>query len=371
MPKRRNRDIKPYTLKDGTKKYRFKLYLGSKGHGKNRQKIELSRSGFKSYAEAEAVYKKLQAQSPDDYIKPKQYTLDEIWKKWLEVYKLDVRESTLNKTIECYSNHLKNQFGNEYIDQITTEEITDYFVELSKKMIKYKTVFGLLKRLLEYAIDLQLLEVNPARPHLLPKKSQVKHRDTKHNFYDAQQMKDFLAAAKEYDERAYVYFKLLATTGMRRGEALALTWKDIDYEHSVIRINKTLTLGLESKQILQKPKTGKDRFINLPEDTASDLKSYHKDLYTNLFHKKDGGYLKLTKPDKWRRAIYKANPDLKQITIHGFRHSYSTIMNAAGANPKAIQAQLGHAHLDMTMNVYTHVTNQEMRELNDLTNTIF
>ena len=164
MPRRKNTAIKSYKLKSGKKKYMFKLYLGMKG-GK---KVETTRRGFDSYEEANAVYKKMAAEDAQDFVKEKQITFDQLYNKWLSFYRKDVKPSTLWKTETLYKVHLKDQFGDQYIDQITTAEIADYFLELSTKFVNYKMPFWYMRRIFEYAIDINLLNRNPARASLLP-----------------------------------------------------------------------------------------------------------------------------------------------------------------------------------------------------------
>ncbi|MCT0196505.1 site-specific integrase [Lactobacillus helveticus] len=353
MPKHKNTNIKPYKLKNGQKRYWFRIYLGMKG-GK---KVETSRRGFKSYDEADAVYKQLAAEDAQDYIKQKQITFDELYHKWLPFYSQNVKESTLWKTETLYKNHLKDQFGDQYIDQITTAEIADYFLDLSAKLVKYKMVFWYMRRILEHAIDINLLSRNPARASLLPKKTSVKkRRDVAHNFYTADQLHQFLDTAKEYNERTYIYFSILATTGMRKSEVLALKWSDIEFNKQRIYVQRTTAYGENGAYITQLPKGNKKRYVPLDDKLAHELKHYRRDLSDKLFHTAKKDYLRQSKPDQWLAAIYAKDPDLKKITIHGLRHTFATLLNQAGVNPKDVQAILGHSTLDLTLDVYTHST---------------
>lgn len=82
-----------------------------------------------------------------------------------------------------------------------------------------------------------------------------------------------------------------------------------------------------------------------------------------LFHTMQGNYLTLSKPDQWRHAIYKANPDLKQITIHGFRHTFATLLiSETNVKPKTVQMLMGHETIEMTMDIYTHLTTQNKKD---------
>lgn len=355
MPKRKNTAIKSYKLKNGKRKYMFRIYLGMKGT----KKVETTRRGFDSYEEADTAYKKMAAEDAQDFIKEKQITFDELYKKWLPFYSRNVKESTLWKTETMYKVHLKDKFGSQYIDQITTAEIADYFLELSTEYVNYKVLFWYMRRIFEYAIDINLLNRNPARASLLPKKATVeKRRDIAHNFYTADEIHQFLDAAKQYNERAYIYFSILASTGMRKCEGLGLEWQDIEFDKQRIYIQRTTAYGKDNKYITQLPKGNKKRYVPLDDRLAAQLKHYRSDLSDKLFHTADNNFLRPSKPDQWRRAIYKIDPDLKQITIHGLRHTFSTLLNQSGINPKDVASILGHTKVDLTLDVYTHSTKE-------------
>lgn len=370
MPRRKkNTHIKEYKLKSGAVRYKFKAYLGMQGN----RKIELTRQGFKSFAEADAAYNKVMAEDAETYVRPQQIKLNEVYDDWFEIYKTDVKESTSAKCDEAWKNHIKPEFGDKYVDKITGKQISSYFIKLSKQIVKYKLIFYYLRRMLEYCVDLGYLESNPARSSLLPKKTSKKGRDTSRNFYETpEEVKEFLETAKQLNERTYIYFSILATTGLRKGEALALTWEDIDFDNRIIHVNKTLATGINNKYIIQKPKTKKSlRDVPLSNDLALALKKYRKDLSTKLFHTKDGDYLRLSKPQQWLRQIYKLDPELKQITVHGFRHTFATLMIHEGMDPKDVQAILGHSKLDMTLNTYTHSTEIGRENIRSKVNELF
>lgn len=370
MPRRKkNTHIKEYKLKSGAVRYKFKAYLGMQGN----KKIELTRQGFKSFAEANAAYNKVMAEDSQTYIKPRQIKLSEVYENWFEIYKTDVKESTAAKCDEAWKNHLKSEFGDKYVDKITGKQISNYFISLSKQMINYKIIFYYLRRMLEYCVDLGYLENNPAKSSLLPKRTSKQAKDLSKNFYETpEEVKEFLEAAKQFNERPYIYFAIIATTGLRKGEALALTWNDIDFKNKIIHVNKTLTVGMGRKQIIQKPKTKKSlRDVPLSNDLAVALKKYRKDLSQKLFHKKNGDYLSLSHPPLWLRRIYKLNPSLKQITTHGFRHTFTTLMIHEGMAPKDVQVILGHSKLDMTLNTYTHSTEAGRENIRSKVNELF
>lgn len=61
-------------------------------------------------------------------------------------------------------------------------------------------------------------------------------------------------------------------------------------------------------------------------------------------------------------TFYNQNPDLRRISIHGFRHTHATLLLEAGLNIKDVQERLGHKNVQITLNIYSHVTQQKKQE---------
>ena len=154
-----------------------------------------------------------------------------------------------------------------------------------------------------------------------------------------------------------MYFKLLSSTGLRKSEALALKWDDIDFEKNVIHVTKTINVGFNNVELIAPPKTKESyRDVPLSKSLKADLMKYRSNIYDFVFCKANGDHLNLATPAHWLQRIYKNNSNLKQITIHGFRHTFATLMlqPGTGNTPKDVQKILGHSTIDMTLNIYTH-----------------
>ena len=137
-------------------------------------------------------------------------------------------------------------------------------------------------------------------------------------------------------------FLLCLYQGLRLGEALALTYSDIDFDKKTIRIEKSI----DSLGELTTPKTPTSiRTIPLFGRTATLFQSGKNG---NLFHYSRKVYqnamLKLCK-----------SLALDGISIHSLRHTFATRCSEAGLPAKVVQKWLGHSTLEMTLNVYTHV----------------
>lgn len=365
MPKRKNTSIKEYKLKSGAKRYMFKMYLGLNSKGK---KVETTRRGFKSYAEAEEAYNQLNIEKADDFVKQKQITIDEMYGLWFNRYKTTVKESTANKTAINYKVHIKPIFGRQYMDQISVKDVQTWADKLATKLVKFNDPIFVLRSFYEYAIRMNYVASNPVNSIIMPSKTSRPRRDIEDNVYTRQELETFLKVAKNYNLRAYTYFKLLSSTGLRKSEALALTWDDIDFINNTINIDKTLAVGFDNKIQVQTPKSKSSvRQVPITKNLIPVLNEYknsEKILSNKLFHTRKGQYLSLSKPAQWLQGVYDNAPkNLKHITIHGFRHTFATLLiSETNVKPKTVQMLLGHSNIQMTLNIYTHVNEQNKKE---------
>lgn len=366
MPKR-DKHIKEYQTKKG-KRFKFQTYIGTDSTGKA---VCVTRQGFETYSEAFTTYTKLRLEGiQEDYQKIERIKTDDLYQLWFDSYKGQVKQSTANKNYQLYKNHLRPTFGQAYMDKISVRAVQRFADKKAQEIVKYKNVVRQLGTLFEYAIRLGYAKNNPVTKIIMPKNTSRPRRDIEHNVYTRNELRAFLEAAKKYNIRAYTYFKLLSSTGLRRSEALALTWKDIDLDNSTLSVNRTLAYGIGGKEIVQTPKSKKSKRV-LPISTSLraallDYRKSEKVIFTNVFHKYNGTYLNLSAPGNWLTKIYRANPDLKRITVHGFRHTFATLLiSETNVKPKTVQMLLGHENIKMTMDVYTHLTKNNKKDAID------
>lgn len=118
-----------------------------------------------------------------------------------------------------------------------------------------------------------------------------------------EQLREFLNAAEKHPNyKLYVYFRLLAYSGMRKGEALALTWADIDFTNSEIDINKALGQGKGQRLYPKPPKTGKPRTIKMDETTMVLLKKWKKKQL--IFSNTRNNFIQPAKTNDWVNLFY-------------------------------------------------------------------
>lgn len=370
-------NIKSYTTKKGETYYQFQLYIGTDEITGKR--IKTTRRGFKTKKEAKETYAKLQLNIDkiDTSKKERTLTYKEVYNLWFEQYQNTVKESTLVKTEENFRIHILPILGNYKINKINIhlcqKAVNQWFNDLKR----FEKVYAYAKKVFEFAIKISKIEKNPMSLVTLPKRLGFSE-DTIENFYTKEELIEFLAyLEQESNKKAYTLFRLLAFTGMRKGEALALTWKDINFETFDLNINKTLAKGKEQKLIVQTPKTRSSvRKIMLDEATVKILKNWksiqeyelqitNQKLNSNnkqlVFSNAENDFLQLGKTTKWINQI-QDKYNLKKITTHGLRHTHCSLLFEAGINLEVVKDRLGHSDIKTTMNIYTHISEKSKEQ---------
>lgn len=362
--------IKSYIKKDGQTYYKFQTYLGTDETGKI---VRAARQGFKTKAAARKKAMELKAEFQESgYQKPTYETFEEIYHLWYDsIYREDVRESTAVKTQELFNNHILKDLGSMRIAAITPQHCQVVVKKWSKSLSKTKVMKNYCMRVFDYAITLNMMKSNPMQRVHVPKQKKPKKEI---NFYNKEELKHFLSCIKqESDPKWYVLFRLLAFSGMRKGEALGLQWRKINFEENTITIDQTLARGENNRLIIQEAKTRSGmRTISLDQNTMNILKEWRKQqrldyLKLGMNTNTPGQYLFTTSSSNgfiqhanltniMNRVVKKHN--LKKITVHQLRHSHCSLLFEAGASIKDVQERLGHSSYEVTLNIYTHVTEE-------------
>lgn len=192
-------------------------------------------------------------------------------------------------------------------------------------------------------------------------------------------MKEFLSAAKEHNYSYYAFFVVLGNLGLRRGEALALKWKNIDFDKQIVHIDHTVSHDLQNKKVIGDPKTySAKRDLALSKNLNYVLREYRKtqkvfnrdDDY--IFHTKNGSFFNSPAVSEWMKSIYHFYPELRKITAHGFRHSLATLLYEGSdkITPKDVQYVLGHSRVTTALNIYTHVTQNQKSNIKNAVNNL-
>lgn len=352
MPKR-DKHIEAYKKKDGKTYYRYKTYLGL--DPLTGKRVFAGKAGFTSYNDAKVSYDKARATGVTGSVSQKK-TFGEVYKLWLEAHKLQVKPSTIKNQTNMARVHILPYFGDVDISKIKPIKYQQWVVEIAKNYVAYKSVISLFNRIYDYGVSLGACDKlkNPFLVASIPSVRRDKRMD---NYYSREELEEFLEAADKVSHKYYIYFRLLALTGLRRSEALALNWSDVTPE--AISVNKTLTsVGVQT------PKTRRSNRIVPIDKTMYDLlQELKRPDVDAVFSTRIGTHYSITEPQHWIDRIYKKNSQLRRITIHGFRHTFASLMS--GASLTDVQLIMGHSSADMTIGTYTHQTDGSVNRIRE------
>ena len=364
--------IKKYTKKDGSKAYMFNLYLGTDPvTGKQRR---TTRRGFRTMAEAKTALSRLELEVMENGLptsKRKIMTFEEVYKLWFEQHKATVKESSAYIHNTIIKVQVLPYFGTLRVDKIDTAYCQKQVNRIFKTLKNYNSAINLIRRIFDYAKVMKQIKTNPMNDVIIPKKRKtLDDTDKPVNFYTKEQLRTFLETLKEHAPyQMYVAFRVMAFTGMRKGELAALKWSDVDFENGTISINKTVAFNNAGKFHIQTPKTRKSiRTISIDDTTLNALKTWKNELRKELFKQgqnidKGDGFIFHTQKgnfiikyiDKFLPSFLKKY-NLPPIKPHGFRHTHASLLFESGASIKEVQDRLGHENIKTTMDIYTHVT---------------
>lgn len=370
-----------YQKKNGKNAWKFQAYLGT--HPVTNERIKTTRRGFKTKKEAQLALSRLQVDFEKNHQQLATHpsmTFKELYDIWLEQYRLKVKPSTVATSRRFIEAYCLQYFGSLKLDKITVpycQEIVNKWHAQYKQYHYFRKVVG---QVLQFGIQMEMLDSNPMRKTILPRKKEVEEFP---NFYSKEQLKIFFECLNNHIENSgrtstklLAFFRLLAFTGMRKSEALALQWSDINFLTQELTIGKTLAMDENDKIVVQTPKTKSSQRVNqLDEITLHILKDWRenqKEWYGKLGYdtSKESQFLFTNKfnrlyypqaPNDWLYNILEKY-NLPKITLHGFRHTHASLLFESGASIKEVQERLGHKDVKTTMNIYTHVTPEKIKE---------
>ncbi len=279
--------------------------------------------------------------------------------KWFR-RKVQIKEATRTSYRGILDNHLIPYFGDAKISDIQRSNIQDLVkIKVDQGRLSSKTIHNILVTLHQIMIEAEvdgLIIRNPYLKIARPKPDQPEQ--------DYLRMNEIPIFLENCEPKNYALFYTAVFTGMRRGELLGLKWGDIDWANNRIHVKRSLYKGC-----LQTPKSKYSlRAIDMGPRLTQVLREHRikqnmlrlkagvewsdNDL---VFCNETGSFLdadNLYHRD-FKRILKKAG--LRQLRIHDLRHTFASILIAAGHTPKYIQNQMGHGSIQITMDLYGHL----------------
>ena len=337
--------------------------------GRRRQKSQTVK-GTKRDAER-ALREILLSIEQGSYVKPNKLTLGEWLDQWCESF---VVMNTTPRTYVSYRSiidrHLKPGLGSIALSRLEPQQIQTYYADklakgrvdgkgsLSNRSVLYH--HRILSKALDQAVKMGLVVRNVAKLITPPRVARATI-----NVLDAGEASKLLDIAS--NTMYYPLFAMLLYTGLRRGEAIALRWKNIDLLGLELNVVES-AYRLRKEFIIKEPKTlHSKRAVSLSPSLASLLLEYRED--QELMRKQMGNPLtdedfvfswpdgRPLDPDVVTKAFHRIarKAGLTNIRLHDLRHTHATLMLKAGVHPKVVSERLGHANIGITLDTYSHV----------------
>jgi integrase len=317
------------------------------------------------------------------HVVPAKTTVGQWLDQWLDGLRL--APSTMASYRKNVRLHLKPQLGVIPLARLTGARISALYRDLerngrqdheagtglSARTVRY--CHTILKAALREAVAQGLLATNPADRANPPAARAAKAPEI--HPWTAPQLPSFLGWANEHGCSDAVAWRVLAYTGMRRGELLALRWRDLDMDEARLSVRRSVgvvKIKGEGEELIEgSTKTGKARSVDIDPRTIAALRSWRVaraglDLRLArddalIFGDLEGGYLN---PDRFSRRFVRSlmlarkelgTDVLPMIRVHDLRHTHATLLLTAGVPVKVVSERLGHATVMITLEIYQHV----------------
>lgn len=272
---------------------------------------------------------------------------------WNTEYRKRISDINYRKSVRSTYEKIVAHFYDTPIEKLTSKDIYNYIQSLIYQGLSHKTIANyksVLNMIFTYAIMNDIITNNPAQiitlPSNLPKKQRKLPTD------------DELKIVNENYNGFELLPYFLLNTGLRKSEALALNYEDIDFENKIIRIYKHLIHDGNTSVIEYKTKTkNSQRNVILLDRLADKLPKNKKGI---IFDNGSGKHLS-KKEYETRWAQWQKRHNTK-ITAHQLRHGFATMLYEAGIDLKDAQDLMGHSDIKTTQSIYTHIRDKRKEE---------
>lgn len=329
------------------------------------------------------VEKKLEAfrkKTLKEEVIPQRRMVRDYIEHWLyNVKKKSLKPSSFDRLERTYLNQIKNSHvGRCQLGNITSSDIQELINEKSETLAysTVKKVRDLLNSCFRYAVANREMSFNPVDAVLMPKQENMAKQTKGIQIFTNQELEKIEKISTvtysngELRYKHANFFLFLANTGLRAGEALALTWEDVDFDQRVIHIQKNASCvknrgdadgtGKKYRVIITTAKTQKGkREVPLNDKALAALQGLKE--YQETHHIQSpyidcndkGEILKQQTLPKILKRILEA-ADVPYRNVHSFRHTFATNLVDAKVDIKIISQMMGHSSVKVTYDTYVH-----------------
>lgn len=291
-----------------------------------------------------------------------------LWYYLEQLYRHRVRENSYLKSKKLLRLYVRPLLGEVLLRELRSDAIQRVLVDMQQRGLARTTIEAVRTTLhdaLEKAVEFELIKKNPVnRLVVIPRDCRKR---TRRKILSRQEQAMLLRHLK-----GTVYYNpviVLLTTGLRIGELMGLTWEDVDFTKNTIAIRRTMEdKGGEHWRIGPPKSRTSERVILMNRDCRQALlrqREFDRSLkkipirfVNTVFLMRNGCPRRLASYDAY---LYRTADKLgiERFSVHALRHTYATRCIEEGMNPKSLQVLLGHSSMEITLNRYVHVTEEE------------
>ena len=388
------------------KTYEYRFEIASIGS----ERKWMSKGGFLSAKEA----RKAGTEALKEYAlcgaaeKTAQISFSDFLDEWMQNdCRYSLKETTISNYRKRIENHIKPELGMYQLDKLKRTRLQKFIQKKYDEGYSKNTLSvlrGILSKSLRYAVDQELISSSPAEYLKIPRSeiTAVPTRSSPHSYLSADKMKKIFERFPE-ESTSYIPIMLGYHCGLRISEVYALTWDDIDLKNGRLTVSKQVQWKQNARSKEKKkeangtkcsdagfwyfytPKYESYRTIEMDKQMTELLsreyqrqdrakkyfdnryKRYYEDANRRitegtighevllLCRRENGEYIHPRTMQYASRAIHE-ELRIPEFDFHSLRHTHATMLIEEGAPLKYVQQRLGHKKIEVTMNIYQHVT---------------
>lgn len=362
-----------YETKQGDK-WLFKMDVG-KDPSTGKRKTT-TRRGFPRKADAQRAAAKMLRELQAGFFKQDDITFEEVFKEWYDKHKKTIKPSTRYTKESKFRRHILPHFAKLKMKNITSVYCQKYVDTMADTMVSYRDYTIQASLVFKYAVRQEYIPNNPMDRVEYPQEEEkfLADNEVVIKYWEKEVFQAVVSKGEqEMPLRDYIMIRTFLVTGLRKGELSGLFEDNLIDESKSIRVARTV-FWRNKEYILMTPKTKNSyRDVEVDDQTYKLLKQLvimNKELRMRngnpevekfLFPRQDLKPMRSAYPNDILSRLCK-RIGTEDIGIHGLRHTHASMLFASGASMKDVQERLGHARLDTTMNLYTHITKERKQE---------
>lgn len=314
-------------------------------------------SGFRTKKEAQQGYLAYLASDKPEKLAVGGLTFDALLEAYLAYLRGNSKESSVYDIESKCRNRILPYFTGKRVASIKALDVQGWLDSLTDCSFSYKqTLRSQMSTLLLFAY--RYYDIPSVMPKVLPLRNNEPKKEME--CWSEDEFAKFLACVPEQRVAHRIYFLTLYLLGCRKGEALALTWKDIDLEQGVVTINKSVTRKTKDAEYkVTTPKNqSSNRKVSIPDSLCAEFALYRLSLGERATDESFVFGVDRPLADSTTDRIFAAacaEAGVKKIRIHDLRHSCASLLISRGISIVAVSKRLGHSKVEQTLNTYSHL----------------